>query len=143
MLWRQSIFLKVVESSAIYAMKQDWFSNCFYITKPIFIAHTESMIKPQSIVEWILTGPCLERVRRMQLHPSILNNWCPCMHPSIFRLYTCVFCFKDKIILLPTAFQHNFQDCTRHLKSLRRALSSGAPEHMGTWGLVPTKLQKN
>ena len=29
------------------------------------------------------SGPFLERVRRVQLHSSILGKWC--MHPSIFR----------------------------------------------------------
>ena len=40
----------------------------------------------------VLSWPWLARVRRVQLHPSILGNGC--MHPSIFRADTCyrLFC---------------------------------------------------
>ena len=40
----------------------------------------------------IYSGPYLEQVQQVQLHPSIFDNGC--MHPSIFRLNTYDFDFK-------------------------------------------------
>ena len=63
------------------------------------------------------TGPYLERVRRVQLHPSILDNGC--MHPSIFRLlYAYNLSSHVKINLPCTIFEDNCQNCTHQLKSL-------------------------
>ena len=42
-----------------------------------------------------VTGPYLERVQRVQLHPSIID--CGCMHPSIFQLDASDHCFRVKI----------------------------------------------